>query len=151
MTHEDDLRAWAKGSHTLEAATELLLRAFEGRFAAIGYPWVHAAGTSPEGYKEKAWIDFEALGEDAKSGAYSGGESRFLQLAASLGADIPVVLGDTLPGLDRKQLDLVLAAFAHAGGSHQHSDIRFSEDGIPTLHPGYLDTLHAWPRSLRAV
>jgi len=151
MTHEDDLRAWAKGSYTIEAATELLLRAFEGRFAAIGYPWVHAAGRSPEGYEENAWIDFEALGEGAKSGAYSGGEGRFLQLAASIGADVPVVLGDTLPGLDRKQLDLVLAAFAHAGGSHQHSDVSVDEEGNVSWRRGYLDTLHAWPRDLRAV
>ena len=32
MTHEDDLRAWAKGSHPIEAATELLLDAFQNRF-----------------------------------------------------------------------------------------------------------------------
>jgi hypothetical protein len=53
--------------------------------------------------------------------------------------------------LDRANLDLVLAAIAHAGGSHQHSDVRANKDGSMSLHPGYLDSLHAWPRSLRAV
>lgn len=151
MTHEDDLRAWAKGSYTVEAGTELLLRAFGGRYAAVGNPWVHAAGKSPEGYVESAWIDFEALGEHADNGAYSGGERRFLLLAASLAEKVPVVLSDVLPGLDRANLDLVLAAMAHAGGSHQHSDIRVDEGGNMTLHTGYLDSLHNWPRSLRAV
>lgn len=35
MTHADDLRAWAKGSYTTEAGTELLLQAFGGRYAAL--------------------------------------------------------------------------------------------------------------------
>ncbi|WP_197676442.1 hypothetical protein [Nakamurella panacisegetis] len=30
---QDDLRAWAKGMHTFEAATELLIRGMGGRFA----------------------------------------------------------------------------------------------------------------------
>lgn len=151
MTHEDDLRSWAKGSYTSEAGTELLLRAFGGRYAAVGNPWVHASGTSTEGYTENAWIDFEALGEHANNGPYSGGERRFLLLAASLAEEVPVVLSEVVPGLDRQNLDLVLAAIAHAGGSHQHSDIHENADGSMTLHPGYLDSLHPWPRSLRAV
>lgn len=31
MTHEDDLRAWAKGSYSIEAATELMLSTFQNR------------------------------------------------------------------------------------------------------------------------
>ena len=151
MTHEDDLRSWAKGSYTSEAGTELLLRAVGGRYAAVGNPWVHASGRAPEGFSEGAWINFEALGEHATNGAYSGGERRFLLLAASLAEDVPVVLSEVVPGLDRQNLDLLLAAIAHAGGSHQHSDVRTSDDGSMTLRPGYLDSLHPWPRSLRAV
>lgn len=30
-------------------------------------------------------------------------------------------------------LALVLAAIAHAGGSHEHSGFEFTEDGTPTL------------------
>lgn len=149
MTHADDLRAWARGMYTTEAATELLLKAFGGKFAAPGNPWVHTS-TEPEGPGQvRAWIDFAAIPEEV--GPLSGGERRFLMLAASLAEDVPVVLGDLVSGLDRENLDLLLAAIAHAGGSHQHSDIRFNEDGAMSLGKGYLDSLHPWPRTLRAV
>ena len=150
MTLEDDLRGWAKGSYTLEAATELLLRAFGGRYAAEDMPWVYARDTSAEGYSKGAWINFEALGE-ANYGPYSAGERRFLLLVASLAEDVPVVLSEIIPGLDRVNLDLVLAAIAHAGGCHQHSDARTNKEGNVTIRPGYLDSLHNWPRSLRTV
>lgn len=149
MSHADDLRAWARGMYTTEAATELLLRAFGGKLAAPGNPWVHTS-TEPEGPNQvRAWIDFAAIPEEV--GPLSGGERRFLMLAASLAEDVPVVLGDLVSGLDRENLDLVLAAIAHAGGSHQHSDIRFNDDGSMSLGKGYLDSLHPWPRTLRAV
>lgn len=149
MTHADDLRAWAKGSYTTEAGTELLLRAFGGRFAAKGNPWIHTSETPAGPHQVQAWVDFASIPEEA--GALSGGERRFLLLAASLAENVPVVLGDLVPGLDRENLDLVLAAIAHAGGSHQHSDIRANADGSMTLGHGYLDSLHAWPAALRAV
>lgn len=149
MTHADDLRVWAKGMYTIEAATELLIRGFGGKFSAPGNPWVHTS-SEPQGPGQvSAWIDFAAIPEEA--GVLSGGERRFLLLAASLAEDVPVVLGDVVPGLDRDNLDLVLAAIAHAGGSHQHSDIRIAVDGSMTRHPGYLDSLHPWPQVLRAV
>ena len=72
-------------------------------------------------------------------------------LAASLAEDVPVVLGDLVPGLDRENLDLVLAAIAHAGGSHQHANISVHEDGTVTRGKGLLDSLHPWPQALRAV
>lgn len=149
MTHADDLRAWAKGSYTTEAATELLLRAFGGRFAAVGQPWVHTS-TEPQGPSQvSAWIDFASIPEEV--GVLSGGERRFLLLAASLAEDVPVVLGDVVPGLDRVNLDLVLAAVAHAGGSHQHSDIETKEDGSIVLYSGYLDALYPWPQASPAA
>ncbi|ALV47801.1 hypothetical protein MB46_19955 (plasmid) [Arthrobacter alpinus] len=44
-------------------------------------------------------------------------------LAASLtDVGVGVDLGNVLSGLDRKPIDLVLAAMAHAGESHEHSD-----------------------------
>ena len=136
-------------TYPTEAATELLLKAFGGKFAAPGNPWVHTS-TEPEGPGQvRAWIDFAAIPEEV--GPLSGGERRFLMLAASLAEDVPVVLGDLVSGLDRENLDLVLAAIAHAGGSHQHSDIRSNEDGSMSLGKGYLDSLHPWPRTLRAV
>ncbi|MCB5280320.1 hypothetical protein [Arthrobacter sp. ES1] len=139
-THEEQLRTWAKGSYPLVAATELLLRAFGGRFAREGNPWV---------IKDPAhgniWIDFEQIPENV--GGLSGGERRFLLLTASLaGVGVVVELGEVLPGLDREVLNLVLAAVAHAGGSHEHSDIVEHADGTLTLGSrGYLPPLYPWP------
>ncbi len=45
-----------------------------------------------------------------------------LDIAAALAGDgQPVALGEAVSGLDRKHLELVLAAIAHAAGSHEHS------------------------------
>jgi hypothetical protein len=91
------------------------------------------------------WIDFEQIPEHL--GGLSGGERRFLMLAASLaGVGVGVELGDVLPGLDRKVLNLVLAAVAHAGGSHEHADIVEHADGTVTLGSRqYLPSLYPWP------
>ena len=54
----DALRAWAKGMYTYEAATELLLRAFNGRYADARQPWIRTDDDSG-----KPWIDFESIPE----------------------------------------------------------------------------------------
>ena len=36
----DQLRAWARGIHATEAATDLLIRALGGTFATHGRPWI---------------------------------------------------------------------------------------------------------------
>lgn len=137
MTHEEELRTWAKGSYPLVAATELLLRAFNGVFAKPGNPWI----IQEEGYAN-VWINFEAIPENL--GGTSGGERRVLMLAASLAdVGVEVNLGDYLPGLDRKILDLVLAAVAHAGGSHEHSDFSVNADGTASFEQ--LPSLYLWP------
>lgn len=87
-----ELRAWAAGSYTVEAATELLLRAFHGRFAQPGHPWIRLDG----GY----WVDFDGI-TDETTGVYSGGERRVLAVVAPLGGNRPVNLGAALSGLDR--------------------------------------------------
>lgn len=48
MTLAGELRAWAKGSHTSVAGTEMLLRGFGGRFASAANPWIHTSAT-PKG------------------------------------------------------------------------------------------------------
>lgn len=69
-----DLRAWAKGAYSSEAAIELLLRSFGGRFAGKGQPWVHDD-------EDGAWVDFNAI-------------------LASLGSGIPVDLSEAISSLD---------------------------------------------------
>lgn len=120
MTVHDQLRAWAKGMYTVEAATELLIRAFGGRFAEPGNPWIQPTN---HGY----WIDFAGIGD--RIGALSGGEQRLLRIAGSIGSTEAMVnLSDDLSGLDRATLRLVLAAVAHAAGSHEHSDMVVDHD-----------------------
>ena len=47
----------------------------------------------------KTWIDFGEIPNHV--GALSGGEQRFLMLAASVAADVPVGVGEIMDGLDR--------------------------------------------------
>lgn len=139
MTHEDALRSWARGSYPCVAATELLIRAFGGRFVRPGNPWVIEDKGSG-----KNWINFEVIPENLDG--LSGGERRLLMLVASLAdVGVGVELGDLLPGLDRKHLDLVLAAVAHAGGSHEHSDVVANAEGKQTIKR--LPSLHPWPEA----
>ncbi|WP_314216574.1 hypothetical protein [Pseudarthrobacter equi] len=142
MTLADDLRRWAKGMYGIEAATELLLRAFDGKFATPGNPWIHTSVEVVGPGAVNAWIDFESIPDH--SGALSGGERKFLLLAASLATDVPVVLGDVVTGLDRQNVELLLAAIAHAAGSHEHSGMTFHDDGTPKAFT-HLTTLYRWP------
>jgi hypothetical protein len=50
--------------------------------------------------------------------------------------------------LDRRSLALVLAAIAHAGGSHEHSRVivEDDEDGVPVLKGSERrSSLYSWP------
>lgn len=136
MTHADGLRAWAKGSFPYEAATELLLRGFGGRFAAGGNPWI-----GRDDFSGKSWIDFASIPEHA--GRVSNGEWRFLMFAASLAEGVPVNLGEIVTGVNRECIGLILAAVAHASGSHRHSWVKVSEDDM--LGFTRLSALYPWP------
>jgi hypothetical protein len=134
------LRDWAKGILTCEAGTELLIRGFNGRFIQPEWPWMH---TDEEG---RTWIEFEAIPEHIDG--LSEGEKRFLRIAASLGGEEPVALSDVVPELDRAILDLVLAALAHAAGSHQDSEMFEQPEGVLSFKP--VATLHPWPKEAPA-
>jgi hypothetical protein len=99
------LQAWALGNRPLTAATMMLIHHQGGRFAAKGRPWVHTEDTG-------AWVDFASIPDNI--GALSGGEQRFLMIAASLGAEHePVDLSWALSGLDDEAMALVQAAIAY--------------------------------------
>lgn len=127
----EGVRAWAKGVYPLEAGVELLIR--QGRAIYSGAPWLYD-------YGDRVVVDVDELLEGV--GAWSGGEQRVVRIAASLLGGVPVDLSEDVPGLDRRNLALVLAAIAHANGSHEHSVIRYGEDGapqgferVPSLYP----------------
>lgn len=106
------LRSWAQGVLPVEAATELLLRAFGGRFTRAGFPWVR--GTVGGGL----WLDWEQM-TGRNVDLYSGGEQRLLRVAASLGGGLRIDLAEAATGLDPAGIDLMLAAVAHAAGVQQ--------------------------------
>lgn len=126
------LRAWAKGIYPTEAGVELLIR--HEKAVYDGAPWIKVDG-------DRAWLDVATL--LAETGAWSSGEKRVVAIAASLIGEERVNLAEVMTGLDRASMDLVLAALAHANGSHQDSDIAFDDDGRPRIiRPG---PLHSWP------
>lgn len=123
----DGLRRWSRGAYAEEAAVELLIRSFGGRFASTRYPWVRACDR-PGWF----WLHGEPLIHD--TGALSGGERRLLTVAGALVSGVAVSdLADLLAGLDRTNLQLVLAAFAHAGGSHEQADVSVDGSRLSTL------------------
>jgi len=140
------LRRWAKGLYPLEAGVELLVRSFDGRFANPSQPWVQQGDDL--GWW---WIDAEQMNDD-NYGALSGGETRLLRIAASLLDGPPVDLNGSLAGLDRQHCQLVLAAIAHASGSHEHSQWPELDVDDPDHDPGKTGTqsrrsgsLYPWP------
>lgn len=136
------VRTWSAGMYSLEAGTELLIRT-----GLLTGPWlVNDPGSG------RWWIDADQITDDTIA-RYSGGERRILKIAGSLLGGGAVSLADDLPGLDRSHLALVLAAVAHAGGSHEHSggpapdpEGRWMIDGVRHGFPR-LGSLFAWPET----
>jgi hypothetical protein len=83
-------------------------------------------------WAQVAWPDLEAALSDEIVGG-SAGDLRVLRTAAGIADGQPVDLGDLAGGLDRRGLMLVLAAIAHAAGSHEHREIIRGPDGVPYL------------------
>lgn len=94
-------------------------------------------------WAQVAWPDLEAALSDGLIGG-SARELRVLRTAASIADGRPVDLGDLAGGLDRRDLILVLAAIAHAAGSHEHREIIRGPDGVPHLGDR-LPPAVAWP------
>jgi hypothetical protein len=89
------------------------------------------------------WGDLDgALRAGTVSG--SGVQLRVLRAAASIAEGDPVDLGDLAAGLDRRSLTLVLAALAHAAGSHEHRAVVRDADGVERAGAP-LGPVVAWP------
>lgn len=129
----DKVRAWAAGSHTTEAAAELLIRS---GLIEEKSPWIF-----PEGPR-RGRIDSCTLADEI--GAHPWHQQVAAKVAANLIAGHEIDLADLLPGLDRKTLHLILAALAHAGGSHEHGHVIVAEVGPVVC--GQLPPLVAWPQ-----
>lgn len=130
------LRSWSRGIYSLEAATELLLRYANGRFADQAWPWMKVED-------DRIWIDFDSINSENVAGL-SGGERRILNIVASLGGATLVNLSDSVSGLDDFGIDLVLAAIAHANGSHQSAAFPIGDGGTYTAVGE--SSVHPWPQ-----
>lgn len=131
--HFASLRKWARGSTTLVAATELLIRA---GLAQTTRHWIRI-----DAMANRPWIAFDEilnLGEDM-----SGEEKRILRIAASLGGTTPIILGDEVAGLNRMSTELVSIAIIHAAGfTESTSDVVFG-DAQPAIIS--VPPLAQWP------
>lgn len=130
------LRRWARGAFDQEAGVELLIRAHGGRFAQQGCPWIRACDR-PDWW----WVDVTRLVDHA--GAFSGQEQRILTIVAALIDRRPIPdLAGVLCGLDRPELHLVIAALAHAAGSHEQIELVRRGEQIAVRR---LSALIPWP------
>ncbi|HEY8721873.1 hypothetical protein [Pengzhenrongella sp.] len=128
-----ELRASARREGLLasQAAVELLIRC---EFARPGYPWIirnEDPDAGPLGYT----ADFERILDETVP--VSGSQRRLLAIVASLAGRAEVNLADGVAGLDRTNIALVLAAIAHANGTHEDRG-----DGLTT---GFPPGLFPWP------
>ncbi len=125
---ENALLRAAVGDYSAEAAVLLLANAGHWLAELQGTGLICVVGdVDGDGpWAQVAWPDLDAA---LRAGTIGGSSSqlRLLRAAASLADGQPVDLGDLAAGVDRDGLALVLAAVAHAGGSHS--------DDLPPLAP----------------
>jgi hypothetical protein len=101
-----ELRNWARGRHSAEAAVELLIRARRGRFVDPSQPWLR---TDDRGI---VWLDAQVISR--YSHAVSSGERHILALVEALATGEPLGdIGGLMASLDPYHLDLVLAVLRH--------------------------------------
>jgi hypothetical protein len=112
------LRA-AVGDYAAEAAVLLLANSAHWLVQLQGAGLICVLGdVDGDGlWAQVSWPDLDAA---LHAGTIGGSVSQLclLRAAASLADGQPVDLGDLAAGLDRAALELLLAAVAHAGGSH---------------------------------
>jgi hypothetical protein len=114
------LRARAAGSSPGQAGTELLIRHGSILHRDDFASFIHTGTSISDGTTLMAWINWDAALSALHQGQFpaSGGEQRILQLAASIADGTPVSLRQTIPGLDNRNLKLVITAIRHAAGQH---------------------------------
>jgi hypothetical protein len=140
------LRA-AVGDYALEAAVLVLANSAHWlpQLQAAGLIAIALDGDAVDGgpWAAVQWAELDiALRAGRISG--TGGQLRLLRAAAGLAEGQPVALDDLTSGLDRAELTLLLAALAHAAGSHEHRAVRRDADGVP--HAGApLGPVIGWP------
>ena len=140
------LRA-AVGDYALEAAVLLLVTTghWLPRLQEAGLVSIALDGDAVDGgpWAAVQWGDLDGALRDGRISG-TGGQRRLLRAAAGLAEGQPVDLADLTAGLDRAELALLLAALAHAAGSHEHHDVVRDGDGVPHDGP-LLGPVVPWP------
>nr|WP_221203649.1 hypothetical protein [Modestobacter versicolor] len=146
MDLESALLRAAVGDYAAEAA--VLLLADSGhwlpRLQSAGLIAIALDGDADGG--PWAAVQWGELDRALRAGVVTGssGQLRLLRAAASLADGQPVDLADLTAALDRAELTLLLAALAHAAGSHEHRDPGRDDGGAPRPGPP-LGPVVRWP------
>ncbi len=80
--------------------------------------FIHAGTSITDGTTEMAAINWQDMITALHEGRLPvcGGEQRILRIAASIAGGTPVTLRDAIPGLDDRNLKLIITAIRHAAG-----------------------------------
>lgn len=143
---ENALLRAALGDYSDEAAVLLLITSGHW-LPQLQYAGLITLDGDVEGEGQWAHINWSDLDGALRIGTITGriSDHQVLRAAASIADGHPLDLGDLATGLDRHALTLVLAAIAHAAGSHEPRSSGRAPDGVP--HPGDgLPPLVPWPQ-----
>jgi hypothetical protein len=112
------LHAGTAGYPAEQAGTAMLI-SHGGFLTRDGFGHYITTITSSTGPAPLAVIDWDTLHKDLRNGhlPLSGGERRFLTIAASLAAGHPTSLHTDIPGLDDRSINLITTAIRHTAGS----------------------------------
>jgi len=113
---EQALRACASGIYTAEAAVGMLIAHATWLDRDDFRQFIHAdQGTG------MAAIDWPAVTSALASGQIpsSNGERKMLRMSASIAGHALVILGDTITGLDNRNIQILVSAILHASGQRQ--------------------------------
>jgi ABC-type cobalamin/Fe3+-siderophores transport system ATPase subunit len=113
---EQALRACSSGIYAAEASVGMLIAHATWLDRDDFRQFIHA---DPEA--GMAAIDWPAVTAALTAGKMpsSNGEQKMLRMAASLAGQTPVILGDTITGLDDRNIQILVSAVLHASGQRQ--------------------------------
>ena len=110
------LRACASGIYAAEAAAGMLIAHATWLDRDDFRQFIHADAEAG-----MAAIDWPAVTSALTEGRIpsSNGEQKMLRMSASIAGHAPVILGDTITGLDDRNIQILVSAILHASGRRQ--------------------------------
>lgn len=134
--HHRALRNWARGTPQTAAAVEMLIRGFGGRYAS-GWPWIIIED-------ERRHVQFTDLVRDVDS--LPPPARLYLRTAASIALNQKTVtVAELIGALDRTEMNLVLAAMAHAAGFIDQLGPYYNPDNGKISGYAVTPSIHPWP------